>query len=133
MASRMFQQFQGSLEKGVVKLFATIVTSTSGTIASSDMLGGSVAKVDSEAGRYRVSLADSYQRLLSASVMVSGAADAAYTTAKGIQAIVRNVDVSNASAPILDIQLVRTDTAADAEVEDGASIFIELTLSNSSV
>ena len=133
MASRMFQQFQGSLEKGVVKLFCTIVTSTSGAISSSDMLGGSVAKVGSEAGRYRISLADSYQRLLGASVMVSGAADAAYTTAKGIQAIVRNVDVSNASVPLLDIQLVRTDTAADAEVEDGASIFIELTLSNSSV
>lgn len=133
MASLMYNQFQYSLEKGVVKLFATIVTSTSGTISSSDMLGGSVAKVGSEAGRYRITLSGSYQRLLSASVMVSGAADAAYTTAKGVQAIVRNVDVSNASTPVLDIQLIRTDTAADAEVEDGASIFIELTLSNSSV
>jgi hypothetical protein len=132
MASHLFQQFQGSLEKGVVKLFGTIVTSTSGAIASSDMLGGSIAKVGSEAGRYRITLSGSYQRLLGASVMVSGAADAAYTTAKGVQAIVRNIAVS-AATPVLDIQLVRTDTAADAEVEDGASIFIELSLSNSSV
>lgn len=92
-----------------------------------------MAKVGSEAGRYRITLAGSYQRLLAANVVVSGAADAAYTTAKGVQAIVRNVNVSNASAPVLDIQLIRTDTAADAEVEDGASIFVELTLSNSSV
>lgn len=133
MASHLFQQFQGSLEKGVVKLFATVVTSTSGTIASSDMMGGSVAKVDSEAGRYRITLAGSYQRLLAANVMVSGAADAAYTTTNGVKAIVRNVAVSSSSAPILDIQLCRTDTGADAEVIDGASIFIELTLSNSSV
>jgi hypothetical protein len=132
MASRMYQQFQGSLEKGVVKLFATVVTSTSGTIASSDMLGGSVAKVGGKAGRYRITLADAYQRLLSASVIVSGAADAAYTAAAGVTAIVRNVAVSGAT-PILDIQLCRNDTGADAEVIDGASIFIELSLSNSSV
>lgn len=132
MANRQFQQFQGSLEKGVVKLFATIVTSTSGTISSTTATGLTVTKVGSEAGRYRVTLDDKYTRLLAAQAIVSGAADAAYTTAKGIQAIVRNVAVS-AATPILDIQLVRTDTAADAEVEDGASIYVELTLKNSSV
>lgn len=133
MASRKFEQFQYSLEKGVVKLYASIVTSTSGTVSSSDAMGMTVAKVGSEAGRYRLSLQDSYQRLLACNVMVSGAADAAYTTAKGIKAIVRNVAVSSSSAPLLDVQLVRTDTGADAEVEDGASIYIELVLSNSSV
>jgi hypothetical protein len=133
MASRNFQQFQGSLEKGVVKLYCSIVTSTSGTISSSDMLGGSVTKVAAEAGRYRIALSDSYQRLLAVSVMVEGASDTAYTTAKGIYAIVRNVDVDSSSAPLLDIQLVRSDTAADAEVIDSANIFIEITLSNSSV
>jgi hypothetical protein len=132
MASHLFQQFQGSLEKGVVKLFCTVVTSTTGAIASSDMLGGTVAKVGGEAGRYRITLAGAYQRLLGASVIVSGAADAAYTSTAGVQAIVRNVSINDAT-PTLDVQLIRTDTAADAEVEDGASIFIELTLSNSSV
>lgn len=96
------------------------------------MLGGSIAKVGSEAGRYRITLSGSYQRLLAANVIVSGAADAAYTTAKGVQAIVRNVAVS-AATPVLDIQLIRTDTASDSEPEDNASIYIELTLSNSSV
>lgn len=132
MASRQFQQFQYSLERGVVKLFATVVTSTSGAIASSDAMGMAVTKVGSEAGRYKLTLQDAYQRMLSCSVMVSGASDAAYTTAKGIQAIVRNVAVSGAT-PALEVQLVRTDTGADAEVEDGATIWIEVTLSNSSI
>lgn len=132
MASRMFQQFQGTLEKGVVKLFATITTSTSGTIASTSALGLTVAKVGSEAGRYRLTLDDKYTRLLNVSAIVSGAADAAYTSTAGVHALVRNVAVS-AATPILDLQFCRTDTGADAEVIDAAVIYVELTLKNSSV
>lgn len=132
MASRMFQQFQGTLEKGVIKLYATITTSTSGTISSTLATGLTVAKVGSEAGRYRITLDDKYTRLLSVHAIVSGAADTAYTTAKGLNALVRNVAVS-AATPIFDLQMVRTDTGADAEVEDGAVIYVEITLKNSSV
>jgi hypothetical protein len=132
MANRQFQQFQGSLEKGVVKLFATITTTTSGAIGSTSALGLTVAKVGSEAGRYRLTLDDKYTRLLAVNAIVSGAADAAYTTAAGVNALVRNVAVSSAT-PILDLQLCRTDTGADAEVIDGAVIYVELTLKNSSV
>lgn len=132
MANRQFQQFQGTLEKGVVKLFATITTTTSGTIGSTSAVGLSVAKVAAEAGRYRITLEDKYTRLLAVNATVSGAADAAYTTAKGSFAIVRNVAVSSAT-PVLDIQFVRSDTTADAEVLDAAVIYVELTLKNSSV
>jgi hypothetical protein len=132
MASRRFEQLSSlTVEKNVVKLYATIVTSTSGAVASVDCMGASIAKVSAEAGRYRVTLADAYQRLLACNAIVSGAADAAYTTANGVQAIVRNVAVS-AATPVLDIQFVRTDTGADAEVIDGATIYAEITLSNSS-
>jgi hypothetical protein len=133
MASHLFQQFSGSLERGVVKLFGTIVTSTSGTIASSDAMGMTITKVASKSGRYRLALAGPYQRVLGCSVMVTGAADTAYPAANGVSAILRNVAVSSGSAPALEIQLMRTDTGADAEVLDGSSIFVELTLSNSSV
>ena len=132
MASRLYQQFQGSLEKGVVKLFATITTSTSGTIASTSATGLTVAKVASESGRYRITLEDKYTRLLNASVIVEGAADAAYTSTAGVSAFVRNVAVS-AATPVLDIQLARTDTGADAEPISSAVIYVELTLKNSSV
>jgi len=132
VASRMFQQFQGSLERGVVKLFATVTTSTSGTVSSQDAMGLVVSKVSGKAGRYKLTLADAYQRVLACSAVVIGAADAAYATANGVQAILRNVAVSGA-APALEVQLCRTDTGADAEVIDAAVILIELTLSNSSV
>lgn len=132
MANRNFQQFQGTLEKGIVKLFATITTTTSGTIGSTTATGLTVAKVGSEAGRYRITLQDQYTRLLCVNAIVSGAADAAYTTAKGLNTLVRNVAV-NAATPILDIQFARTDTGADAEVEDAAVIYVEITLKNSSV
>ena len=132
MANRRFNQFSGALEKGVVKLFATITTTTSGTIGSTNAVGLTVAKVAAEAGRYRITLQDQYTRLLSVNAIVSGAADAAYTTAKGLNTLVRNVDVA-AATPILDIQFARTDTGADAEVEDSAVIYVEITLKNSSV
>jgi len=133
MASRQFEQFQGSLEKGVVKLYATITTSTSGTIASSVVKGLAVSKVAAKAGRYAIALQDSYMRLLAVNAVVIGAADAAYTTANGVQAILRNVAVASATAPAFEIQLCRTDTGADAEVIDAAVILVEITLSNSSV
>jgi hypothetical protein len=120
MASRQFQQFQFSLERGVVKLFATVVTSTSGTIASQDAMGMTIAKVGSEAGRYKLTLADAYQRVLACNAVVIGAADAAYATANGVNSILRNVAVSGA-APALEVQFTRTDTGADAELADGAS------------
>jgi hypothetical protein len=130
MASRMFQQFQGTLERGVVKLFATVTTSTSGAIASSSALGMTITKTASEAGRYTVTLSDKYVSLLAANALVEGAADAAYTTAKGSQAILRGVDIAG---KVLYVQFVRTDTGADAELEDGAKFFLELTLKNSTV
>jgi hypothetical protein len=132
MANRQFQQFSGCLEKGVVKLYATITTTTSGTIGSTSAVGLSVAKVAAEAGRYRITLEDKYTRLLAVNVIVAGASDAAYTTAAGVNSIIRNVDVS-AATPVLDIQLTRTDTGADAEPISAAVIYVELTLKNSSV
>ena len=132
MANRNFQQFQGTLEKGVVKLFATITTTTSGTIGSTTATGLTVAKVAAEAGRYRITLQDQYTRLLGVNVIVSGDADTAYTTAAGVRPLLRNVDVA-AATPVLDIQLTRTDTGADAEPISAAVIYVEITLKNSSV
>lgn len=130
MANRNFKKDLATLQQGVVKLYATIVTSTSGAISSTSAKGLSVSKVGSEAGRYRITLEDSYVALLAAQAIVTGAADTAYTTAKGSVAILRNVDVANKT---LDIQLVRSDTTADAEVEDAATIHVEITLKNSSL
>lgn len=132
MANRLFKQFQHTLEQGVVKLFGQVVTSTSGTISSSSCKGFTIAKTATEAGRYTVTLSDSYYQLLSVHVNLVGASDAAYTDGKGMyMGLLRNVSV-NDSTPTFDIQFNDPDTNVDAEVADSASFYIEITLKNSS-
>lgn len=128
MANRHFKNDAKTLEGGVVKLFGKVVTTTSGTIGSQSCKGFSVAKVGSEAGRYRVTLQDQYMALLSCHAIIVGTADTAYTGTKGLTPLLRNVAVS-ADTPVLDIQFVQA-TLADAEVLDAAEIYIEITLKN---
>jgi hypothetical protein len=132
MANRLLKPLAGCLEQGIVKLYGSFVTSTSGTIASSSCKGFSVAKTSAETGRYTVTLADSYTALKNVGVNVVGAADAAYTNAKGLLSFLRNVSV-NDSTPTFQIQFVDADgSPADAELEDGTSVLLEITLKNSS-
>lgn len=136
MANRQFQTPR-ALRKELVILAGRFVTTTGGTLSttaftSAKLAGFTLAKVGSEAGRYRVTLQDKYNELLGVVAVVEGAADAAYTTAAGVTPLIRNVDVS-AATPILDIQFTRQDTGADAEVIDGAIIRITLILANSNV
>lgn len=132
MANRLLKPLAGCLEAGVVKLFGSFVTSTSGTIASSSCKGFTVAKTATETGRYTVTLADTYTALLGVNVSIVGAADAAYTNAKGLTHILRNVSVAD-STPTFDIQFNDPDgSPADAELADAASVLIEITLKNSS-
>lgn len=131
MANRLYKQFQGTLEAGVVKLFGSVTTSTSGTIASSTGKGLTITKTASETGRYTITLADKYNALLACNVVVQGATDAAYTTGAGLQAFIRNVNVG-ASTPYLEVQFCGEDgSPADAELESGAKFFVEVTLKNS--
>lgn len=119
---------KGTQERSVVKLYGSFVTSTDGTIASSYRRGFSVAKTADEVGRYTVTLDETYERLLAVSVSIgSDAADAAYTTGKGLSWVLRNVDV--VTLKTLDIQFNSPDgSPADAELEDAATVYIELTL-----
>jgi hypothetical protein len=66
-------------------------------------------------------------------VAIVGAADAAYTSAKGLTWMLRGVDVDHATAPKLYLQFNDPDgSAADAELENAAEVYIELTLKNTS-
>lgn len=131
MANKDFKDEVRTYEGGIIKLFAKVVTSTSGAIASQVSKGLSVAKTGSEVGRYTVTLDDKYTSMVGCSVALVGAADAAYTTANGLNWFLRNVDVA-ASTPAFDVQFARTDTGADAEVIDGAEFYIEVSLKNTS-
>lgn len=129
MANRLFKGMPKTLESGVVKLYGKIVTTTSGTIGSQSCKGFSVAKTATKTGRYTVTLEDQYMALLAVGVNIEGTADAAYTGAKGLINFLRNVDVT-AATPVFDIQFATT-TFADAELEDAAEVYIEITLKNS--
>jgi hypothetical protein len=130
MANRLFKQFQMSLEAGVVKLYGSVTTSTSGTVASSTGKGLTITKTATETGRYTVTLADPYVSLLTVNVVIQGAADAAYTAAKGLCTFIRAEDVDGAT-PLFYVQFADPATSADAELEDGAKFFLEVTLKNS--
>jgi hypothetical protein len=132
MANRLLKPMAGCLEAGVVKLYGSFTTSTSGTIASSSCKGFSVAKTSAETGRYTVTLADTWYALLHVSAVIAGTTDAAMTTGAGISYFLRNVSVAD-STPTFDIQFCSPDgSPADAELEDAASVYIEITLKNSS-
>lgn len=132
MANRLLRTPQ-TLENGVVTLYGKFTTSTSGTIASSSAKGFTIAKTGSETGRYTITFADKWTALLAASVAIAGAADAAYTSAKGLTWILRGVDVANATTPVLYVQFNDPDgSPADQELEDGAVVYLSFTLKNTS-
>jgi hypothetical protein len=128
MANRYFKNDAKTLEGGVVKLFGKFATTTSGTVGSQSCKGFSIAKTGSEVGRYTVSLEDQYMGLLGVSAIVVGPADAAYTGTKGLIPFLRNVSVTD-STPGFDIQFAQA-TLADAELMDGAEVYIEISLKN---
>jgi hypothetical protein len=129
MANRYFQQFSMTPMHGVVKLYGKVTTTTGGTIGSSSLTYGSIAKTATETGRYTVTLEDSYVDFVNCSVIVQGSTDAAYTTTAGLIAYVRNVSV-NDSTPTFQIQFA-DNALADAELADGAIFYFEVTLKNS--
>lgn len=134
MANNLLKPLKGCVEAGVVKLYGKVVTSTSGTISSTSCKGFTIAKTDGETGRYTVTLNAKYQALLGCSVAIVGATDAAYTTAKGLTWILRNVDVDGSATAngSFDIQFNDPDgSPADAELANAAEFYLEITLKDS--
>lgn len=76
MANRMFNQFQGSLEKGVVQLYAEVAFDASGvgTITRAKGIASISNQHGGVTGAYRLILQDSYVRMLgfTANVQVLG-------------------------------------------------------------
>ncbi|MDQ3023393.1 MAG: hypothetical protein M3R04_03250 [bacterium] len=142
-ASRNFSPLVGSVRKGVVKLYGTFATTTSGTlsttaITSAKQAGFTVTKTASKTGRYTIQLIESsglaatYNALLQVNTTVIGGDDAALTTTKGLTAVVRDNDV--ATDGTFEVQFVTTNSGnADTELQDSASFMLEIVLANSTV
>lgn len=123
MANRMFNQFQGTLEKGVVQLFAEVTFA--GTGAPTLTRGKGIASVArSAAGTYVVTFQDSYVATLAACALWKDAA------APAAADVVLHADaITNAAAPTLTFKTYAGSTVTDAA--SGEKLLFTFTLSNS--
>jgi hypothetical protein len=130
MADRYFQQFRGSLDREVVKLYGKVTFGASGAVSSQDCLGFTVTKTATKTGRYTVTLDDTYPKFLGCNVSTEIATDAAHTATVGLQTALRNVSVNDAT-PTFEIQYIEVDgSSGDANPASGAVAYIEVILKN---
>lgn len=130
----------GSFGPSITMLTGRVVTSTNGTISSQDVRGGgcTVTKTGGKNGRYTITLIAANDVALTdfvflgAGATVIGPDDAAYTTAKGLVPLIRDIDIGEgADDGTVEIQFVEPQTAAaDAELMDAAAFSFYLLLGN---
>lgn len=127
MAHGDLQAVEAPGSERLVILTGRALTTTSGTLSTAtganDCEGFTVAKVGSEAGRYRATLNNAFMFVQFGDMKVEGAADAVAAAAKGQVAYLRNV---SATGRTVDFQLCTPSLAAgasvDVEPEDGATL-----------
>lgn len=128
MGQRSYSPILGGVHRGLVCLFNRVVLGASGAVSSQDSArdaGFVVAKTATKVGRYTLTFDKNYNRVEFIDARVIGADDAAYTTAKGIDFFLRDDDVGRGAGDgTIEIQFTRTDTEADAEIEDSREILI---------
>lgn len=130
MANRMWTEFQYSLEKRVVNLFASVAVGATGAptlnAASSK---GIKSVVRNSAGNYTINLSDTYQRLLfmdSAVVLGSGAPSSGTT----LQMIIRADNSNNQTTPNVQVEFLNSSGTA-VDLASGATLLLAPQLSNS--
>lgn len=131
MANRSFHPPAGNLELDVVNLFGTITVGASGAVTTG--VGKGIASVvkESAAGQYTITLSDTYNTLLMANFMLLDGTDESPATV-GTHMRLNSQAVSNAT-PTLVLQCYAGDDGADANPADGAVIYFQVVLRNSSV
>lgn len=132
MANRTFHPNQGSLEINVVHLYGTITVGSSGAVASSTGKGIASVTKESADGQYTVALQDSYNALLYANIQTLHSTDSAASTV-GIVGRINSADVASSTAPVVVFQMFALDDGADANPAEGAVLYFQITLRNSSL
>lgn len=136
---------------GVVQVRGFVTTTTSGTIGSSNVFGGgaSIAKTGAQTGRYTITLQPpalppgvtpaiwlANLQFMGGYATIVGPDSAALTTTKGLIAVFRDDDISQAGAKdgTIEIQWVQTNAGnADTEVQDAASFYFCIDIGNPNV
>lgn len=135
MADRNFARDQGSLEKGLITLFAHITFGATG--APTLVRGKGIASVTRDAeGKFTLALQDRYQRLLGAAATF--VVDNGTPAAPNVHVV--EDDSADASAPAVTVQCSAvtyvTDPSAGVELAatdpgNGEAVLITLQFSNS--
>lgn len=131
MANRNLRRDRGSIEQGIVDLFAQIAIGATGapTISSAKSKGvSSISRTG--VGAYTLTLQDRYVRLLKALATHILAAGVPATTSNA-QMVVR-ADNSGAAAKTILIEFVNNAGAA-VELTSGTTLLLNFSLKNSSV
>ena len=131
MANRQFQQFQYSLEKAVVTLFANVTIGAAGapTIVAKQNKG-IASVVRNSAGNYTVNLQDRYQYLLfmdSCINLNSGAPSAGTNVTMLVRA-----DNSASATPNIQVEFVNAAGTA-VDLAAGCTLLLSPQLKNSTV
>lgn len=124
----------------LIVITGRVVTTTSGTVGTTDVRGGgvAVAKTGSETGRYTFTVTDAGDTALTDLTFrglyatIIGPDDTAMTTTKGLVPVIRDIDIGEgADDGTVNLQWVETVTAnADTEVQDAAEFTFMLVLGN---
>ncbi len=124
MANRQFQQFSFTMEKFTVKLYAKVSIGSSGApTLVSNQHKGIASIVHNSAGDYTITLQDNYYRLLNVTCAVQNASGVPVAPNMGIK-------VDSVSSGSLEVVFSAAGTPTDPA--SGDSLFIEISLSNSS-
>ena len=134
MANRWFNQFKGSLEKGIVQLDGYVNLGSDASVVSETILGASVAKTTT--GIYTITLEDEFPKLLSCSLT----AHSIGTNAAGLMKVVDVLDAdgNSVAATLVDVKKIKvatctSSTGAPADVAVKCGFSVHLVLKNSTV
>ncbi len=131
MANRSFHRIAGSLEIEPVMLWASITVGATGAVSAS--YGQGIASVTRlSAGQYKISLADTYNKLLFADVSLLDTTDSDPTTV-GVLSRIKSEQVASTTAPQIVIQCFNTTNGAAADPRNGALLLVKIEVRNSSV
>lgn len=123
MANRMFNQFQGTLEKGVVQLFAEISFDAGGVPTL--VRGKGIASLSTgAAGVFELTLQDTYQRVLGLSGVF---ASAGLPVAPIVCGVID--DVANSAAPKVTVKTYTLAGTPDDPADE--TLLLTISLSNS--
>jgi hypothetical protein len=137
MAARLYQQFQGSLEKRVVVLYANIPIGATGAVGTLDSAKNQGIKsvTRSSAGKYVITFGisspaqtDNYQRVLSVTPQILLSTVSATVT--GFQVMVDSASTGSVTIQAVGPTDASTTTPIAVDPDDGAILLVEIVLKN---